>query len=217
MTQLQDTATRPFVAFGQMAHQGRYAVMAFVIFGRPDLVKARKALKRAREAARVPTTLRADSTNLFTTGAPGAPISLEDTPALLAKYADALNEAHGMLRYVWIDLDKAPDHIDAADPEFRAKMQDTLINACFAVPPGGKYGPRAHECDILRVDAADRETYSTALLLDLADTLPHALARVMNDPEHFAWIQRDIDRIQYWSNMEVNVRPATPEEAAKQN
>ena len=27
--------------------------------------------------------------------------------------------------------------------------------------------------------------------------------------------QRDIDRIQYWSNMEVNVRPATPEEAAK--
>jgi hypothetical protein len=39
----------------------------------------------------------------------------------------------------------------------------------------------------------------------------------MNDPEHFAWIQRDIDRIQYWSNMEVNVRPATPEEAAKKN
>lgn len=212
MTQFQDTQTRPFVVFAQMARHGRMVVMAFTVFIRNDLAKVRRALKRARMEAGVPVTLRADSRNLFAPAAAGSPVSSADAPTLLARYVDAMNAVPSMLRYSYLDLDKAPDNVDPDDPELLPKLRDVMIQACFAVPAGGKHGPQAHECDVLLVDNADREAHSTALMLDLADVLPHALARATIDPDGYPWARRELDRIKYWSNIEVTARTPDPSE-----
>lgn len=209
MEPTEDTGARPFVAFGQMARHEHIVTMALVIFVRRDVTRARKALKRAREAAKVPATMHADSRNLFAS-AVGAPISLADAPALVARTVDAINEVPGMIRYVWLDLQKSPENLDPEDPGIRDHLRGILMEACFAVPPGGRYGPRAFECDVLAADQAHREVFSTSLLLDTADTLAHAFARVLADPDRHAWIRREADRFTYWSNMEVLARSETP-------
>jgi hypothetical protein len=205
----ESTDARPFVAYGQTARHEHIIVMSLAIFVRRDVVRARKALKRARDAARVPATLHADGRNLFAHSA-GTPVSLADAPVLLARTVDAINEVPGMVRYVWLDLKKSPDHIDPDDAGFRDHLRGILTEACFAVPPGGQYGPRAFECDVLAADRADREVFSTALLLDTADTLAHAFARVIAAPDQHAWIRKEVDRFTYWSNMEILARSENP-------
>ncbi len=200
----------PFIGFGRFVVTDSIALMGFTIFHRRDLAKARRALTRTRSELGYPGTMRFDGATVFGEGAPAVP---DDKRRALDRLVDTLNTIPGMIRYTFLPLANYPDPLDGSEAGLRARaaISGVLTQAVFAVPDGGTHGPQAHECEVVSVDAADRESYAQGVLLDLADLLATAAAHREVDGDG-SWLAPALLRIRYWSNQEIRARlEAKPE------
>ena len=200
----------PFVGFGRFVVLDSHALMGFTIFHRRELAKARRALTRVRSEIGYPGTMRFDGATVFGEGESAVP---EDKRRALDRLVDTLNTIPGMIRYTFLPLAGYPDPLDDSEAGIRAKatISGVLTQAAFAVPEGGMHGPQAHECEVVSVDAADRESYAQGVLLDLADLLAVAAAH-REAAGDSSWLAPALMRIRYWSNQEIRARlEAKPE------
>lgn len=204
MTDTIQYGALPFVGYGQFVQTDAVAVMAFAIFHRRDLARARRSLTKARLALDAPATMRFDGQALFATE---TPVAETEAVRRVRTMVDCFNSIPGMVRYTYLRLEDHPEPLDDSEvgKAARAAIPDVLQKACFAVPEGGEHGPQAHECEVLRADTQNRNSHAHAVLLDLADMFAQALARalVTGSP---GWIKSETDRITFWSNHEVTVR-----------
>lgn len=215
MTNTPQTVTlssRPFVAFGQHSRFGDTAVGAFVIFHRREMTRARKALQKARLDLGIPPTVRFDGAAAFDPAVRAARgLSAMDDNAVnkaLARLIATVNAVPGMLRYTYMDLARYPTSLDdpATGAQEREIVRQVLFARCFAVPVGGTHGPQGEETETILADKVDRSSYAQAVLLDLADLVAEAAARVIAAQPGSERIKSTLETFQYWSNTEVLAR-----------
>ena len=197
----------PFSGYGNLFRRESVAVLAFVIFHRREVPRARKALLRARAELGVPPALRLDDRALAVSQSP--PGAADDAQARhrLAHLVAALNAIPGMLRYTWIRLDNYPLALDdsAEGIESWRVIRGALQESAFAVPPGGMLGPQAHECEPVIAAPGNRDTHAHGVFLDLAGMLAAACAESLGTDRR-PWAAQELERVRFWSHQEIVFR-----------
>ncbi|MFO1319854.1 MAG: hypothetical protein U1F52_09570 [Burkholderiales bacterium] len=205
-------ASRPFVAFGQHVRRADTAVGAFVILHRRELTRARKALQKTRLELGIPATVRFDGAAAFdpATRAARGLGDLDDNAVRKAilRLIATVNAIPGMMRYTYMNLSHYPTSLDDPEtgPQEREIVRQVLFARCFAVPTDGTHGPQGHETEPVLADKVDRGSYANAVLLDLADLVAEACARVVAAEPGSDEIRTMLETFQYWSNTEVLAR-----------
>ena len=103
-------------------------------------------------------------------------------------------------------LHPAGRHRRRQAPREREIVRQVLFARCFAVPTDGTHGPQGHETEPVLADKVDRGSYANAVLLDLADLVAEACARVVAAEPGSDEIRTMLETFQYWSNTEVLAR-----------